>query len=135
MAKDKSKPKGTNGDDILIGTSNNDILIGGKGNDLLDGGAGRDRVLGGRDDDVAVYSMAGNLGTGFVDIGTHDVYDGGKGSDTLVLQLTWGEMRLTSMQKDIAAFEGFLAGGSNGGKTFEFQTFNLDVRNFEALRV
>src|SRR5262245_7007526 len=139
MANDKSKPKGTKGDDILVGTSDNDNLSGGKGNCCLDGGAGSDKLFAGHGDDVLVYSMAGNLGAGFENVGARDEYNGGAGSDTLVLQLTYGEAKLVSVQQDIAAFQDFLARpanqhGDNGGE-FEFKSFNLDVRNVEALQV
>src|SRR5262245_38652046 len=139
MANDKSKPKGTKGDDILVGTSGNDKLSGGKGNDFLDGGAGGDKLFAGPGDDVMVYSMAGNLGAGFENVGAHDRYNGGTGSDTLVLQLTYGEAQLASVQQDIAAFQDFLARRANphgdDGREFEFKSFNLDVRNIEALQV
>jgi VCBS repeat-containing protein len=156
------------GNDLLIGGKGNDSLQGGVGDDILygdqpgkgwawglghciwwtpqsgdadflDGGAGNDKVFAGRGDDLALYSMAGNLGAGFADIGTHDVYDGGSGFDTLQLALTYGEFRLASVQEDIAAFRAFLADksdpGSDHGKTFQFQTFDLDARNFEALDI
>lgn len=128
---------GGKGDDKLFGLAGNDKLDGGKGNDTLDGGAGNDKVFGGRGDDIALYSMAGNLGANFADIGTHDVYDGGSGFDTLRLALTYGEFQLASVQEDIAAFQAFLADKadprSDHGKTFHFQSFDLDARNFEAL--
>jgi VCBS repeat-containing protein len=142
---------GGKGDDTLLGGSGNDVLYGDDGkssghgwgkflwwkpqsdhDDYLDGGAGNDKVYGGRGDDVAVYDMAENLGA-------RDEYDGGTGSDTLVLRLTYGEARLASVQSDIAAFETFLdrhAGSrSDHGREFEFKSFNLDVRNFEALQI
>jgi len=139
MANDISKPKGTKGDDVLVGTSGNDKLSGGRGNDHLDGGAGSDKLFAGRGDDVLVYSMAGNLGAGFENVGAHDRYNGGTGSDTLVLQLTYGEAQLASVQQDIAAFQDLLARRANphgdNGREFEFKSFNLDVRSFEALQV
>ena len=154
------------GNDLLIGGKGNDSLQGGAGDDILygdeagkgwawgwghclwwtptsgnadflDGGAGNDKVFGGRGDDIALYSMAGNLGANFADIGTHDLYDGGSGFDTLQLALTYGEFRLASVQEDIAAFQAFLTDKadprSDHGKTFHFQSFDLDARNFEAL--
>src|SRR5262245_40680965 len=139
MANDKSKPKGTKGDDVLVGTSGNDKLSGGKGNDHLDGGAGSDKLFAGRGDDVLVYSMAGNLGAGFENVGAHDRYNGGTGSDTLVLQLTYGEAQLASVQQDVTAFQDLLARRANPhgdhGRGFEFKSFNLDVRNIEAMQV
>src|SRR5688572_21980238 len=142
---------GGEGDDTLLGGSGNDVLYGDDGkssghgwgkflwwkpqsdhDDYLDGGAGNDKVYGGRGDDVAVYDMAENLGA-------RDEYDGGTGSDTLVLRLTYGEARLASVQSDIAAFETFLdrhaSSRSDHGREFEFKSFNLDVRNFEALQI
>lgn len=82
-------------------------------------------------DDVLLYSMAGNLGADFADIGAHDLYDGGSGFDTLRLTLTYGEVLLDSVQEDIAAFHAFLATKANPrtehGKIFEFASFDLDV--------
>jgi VCBS repeat-containing protein len=129
--------KGSHGDDVLTGGLLDDKLDGKKGNDLLDGGAGNDRVEGGKGNDRVVYDMAENLGAGFADIGTRDVYDGGKGTDTLVLELTHGEFLLSSVQKDIAAFQAFLAGGGHrhGHDGFEFSSFDLRVTNFEALQI
>ncbi len=128
---------GKKGDDQIDGGAGNDFLFGGKGNDFLDGGAGNDRLFGGRGDDVALYSMAANLGAGFTDIGTRDYYDGGKGFDTLQLALTSGERLLASVQQDIAAFQTFLAQNANlcGDKepVFHFSSFDLTARDFEAL--
>jgi len=143
---------GLAGDDKLLGGAGNDILIGdggtggkhwgwnqchwwkpkGQGDDYLDGGAASDLVLAGKGDDFANYTLSENSRA-------HDVYDGGKGFDTLQLTLTHAELQLASVQKDIAAFEAFLACKANphsdSGKTFHFQSFDLDVRNFEALKI
>jgi hypothetical protein len=139
---------GRDGADVLDGGAGNDILIGdgvhwswnhcywgkpsGSHDDYLDGGAGSDLVLAGRGNDVANYTLSENRGT-------HDVYDGGNGFDTLQLTLTHAEWQLASVQKDLAAFEAFLARRANphsdSGKTFQFQSFDLDVRNFEALEI
>ncbi|HZL96005.1 MAG TPA: calcium-binding protein, partial [Vicinamibacterales bacterium] len=150
---------GGKGDDSLLGGAGNDVLYGdGPGqdkfwfwgkclwwipqsddDDVLDGGAGNDTVFAGRGDDVLLYSMAGNLGTGFANIGTHDIYDGGSGFDTLLLELTYGEYLLGSVQADIDAFKAFLEDKANPrsdhGKVFQFKSFDLDARNFEALEV
>lgn len=150
---------GRAGDDAIQGGAGKDVVYGddiasgkfwgckfggwwhgwGAGNDLLDGGAGSDLVFGGRGNDVLQYSMAGNLGAGFANVGAHDVYDGGKGNDVLKLQLTYGEAGLASVQQDIAAFKVFLARHANShsdhGKTFHFKSFDLDARNFESLQI
>jgi VCBS repeat-containing protein len=152
---------GSNGNDLIIGRAGDDQLLGGAGNDILigdggsggkhwgwnhchwwkpkgqdddylDGGAGSDLILAGKGDDVANYTLSENTGA-------HDVYDGGKGFDTLQLTVTWAELHLDSVQKDIAAFEAFLDRKANpksdDGKTFHFQSFDLDARNFEALEI
>ena len=84
-----------------LGGAGNDVLIGdggsgskkwdwhhhawwapkGQGDDYLDGGAGSDLVLAGSGDDLANYTLSENSRA-------HDVYDGGKGFDTLQLTLT-----------------------------------------------
>jgi VCBS repeat-containing protein len=150
---------GTDGKDIIFGGRGADQLFGGAGNDILlgdagaggwgwlfcfwskpkgqyddflDGGAGNDIVLAGRGNDVANYTLSENAGA-------HDVYDGGTGFDTLRLTLTTAEAQLDSVQADIAAFRAFLEGRSNPygdhGKVFQFKSFDLDVRNFEALDI
>ena len=139
---------GRNGADVLEGGAGNDILVGddvhwswnhcywgksrGSHDDYLDGGAGSDVLLAGRGNDVANYALSENLQS-------HDVYDGGKGFDTLQLTLTHAELQLASVQEDIAAFEAFLARKANpygdSGRTFHFQSFDLDVRDFEALKI
>jgi len=128
---------GHKGDDQIFGNGGNDWLKGGKGNDLLDGGAGSDKVFGGKGDDIAVYSVAENAGAD--GCGKGDFYDGGKGHDVLQLILTPEELASNAVKADIAAFEAFLAENGSGcgghGKVFEFTSFDLTVRNFEALEV
>ena len=123
---------GDQGDDFVFGGLGNDVLFGGKGNDFLDGGAGNDIVMAGKGNDVANYTLAANQGA-------HDVYDGGKGLDTLQLTLTSAERARVDVQADIAAFEAFLAREANShcddDRTFQFQSIDLDVRNFEALKI
>ena len=126
------------GNDELFGNQGNDWLYGGPGRDLLDGGAGNDKVFGGKGDDIAVYSVAENADNGAC--GKGDFYDGGQGSnDVLRLILTPEEMADAAIQADIAAFRAFLAdnpGGCGGrGEVFEFTSFDLMVRNFEALDI
>jgi VCBS repeat-containing protein len=143
---------GRQGDDSIHGGAGNDILFGddmsggtlwgcrfggwwharGSGNDYLDGGAGSDRVLAGRGNDVANYTLSQNLRS-------HDVYDGGKGFDTLQLTLTQSQFDSACVQQDLAAFQRFLDYKANphsdSGKTFHFKSFDLDARNFEALKI
>jgi len=129
---------GRKGNDELFGNRGNDWLYGGRGDDLLDGGAGNDKVFGGKGDDIAVYSVAENADNGAC--GKGDYYDGGQGNnDVLRLILTPEEMADPAIQADIAAFRAFLADNPSGcggrGEVFEFTSFDLTVRNFEALDI
>ena len=108
------KLKGGKGDDVVLGGAGNDKLQGGKDDDLLDGGAGSDRVAGDKGDDRLVYAWQDHLSPTFADLGTKDKYDGGKGDDTLVLRLTYGEAALPAVQADLAAFQAFIAQGQHG---------------------
>ncbi|MEQ9694818.1 hypothetical protein [Shimia sp. SDUM112013] len=67
---------GNETDDRLFGYAGNDLLNGGNGNDSLYGGLGRDTLNGGDGDGLLVG------GNGF----DTDIFDGGTGHDTLVLQ-------------------------------------------------
>ncbi len=114
---------GGNGSDSLDGGAGNDLLDGGNGNDSLDGGSGSDIILAGSGNDDANYTWSENTDS-------TNYYDGGKGFDTLQLTLTSAELKLA--QEDIAAFNAFL---HSGGYIFQFQSFDLTVRSFEALVV
>ena len=115
---------GGNGQDTLSGGTGDDLLSGGNGIDMLDGGAGSDAVYGNNGDDVATYVVVENFGA-------VNFYDGGNGSDTLVLSLTqaqFDEMSATSVFSDFAAVAGT-------GALFDFSTygFNFDI-NLTATR-
>ena len=139
------------GNDTLVGGGGNDRLFGGMGDDILYGdstgpggsvGAGNDYLNGGAGSDM-VYAQAGN------DIGAYnwsvlagnatwtDQYDGGTGTDTLELRLTYGEH--AALAAELAAFAAFLAVNANpagdNGPAFSFSSFNLTVRDWEAYRV
>ncbi|HEU4645755.1 MAG TPA: Ig-like domain-containing protein [Burkholderiales bacterium] len=121
---------GGKGNDQLFGEGGNDKLFGGKGNDSLDGGAGSDYLFGGKGDDTFNFTLSENSGA-------KDYYNGGKGFDTLQLTLTSAELKQESVQKDIADFEAFLARKGNGddGNAFQFKSFDLNVRNFQDLKI
>jgi Bacterial Ig domain/Cadherin-like domain/RTX calcium-binding nonapeptide repeat (4 copies) len=113
--------EGGSGNDKLNGGSGNDILDGGSGNDTLDGGSGSDIVLAGSGNDTLNYTVSENKGS-------FDYYDGGSGFDTLQLTLTSAELLLA--QKDIDAFNALKA-----GSYFVFTSFDLIVKNIEALKI
>jgi VCBS repeat-containing protein len=122
---------GGNGDDRLYGGEGDDSLNGGNGNDMLDGGAGNDRLRGGNGDDVAIYTVGEN-------VGSKDVYQGNRGTDTLVLRMTETEYRAAGA--DIAAFRAFIAKNGNANadganKEFSFSSFGLKASGFERLQI
>ncbi len=144
---------GGEGQDTVLGGAGNDILFGddtadygsgsGKGSgsgvengfaDYLDGGAGNDLVFGGGGNDEAVYTAAEN-------VGAIDVYDGGRGIDTLTLNLTNDEWFNPVLQADIASYLVFLAAhtdpitGEADNAIFTFSAFNLSASAFENLQV
>jgi len=72
-----------NGDDTVNGGAGSDSLNGGAGDDTLDGGSGSDQLNGGSGNDTLIYNVSENAAAG-----TKDVYTGGAGVDTLLLQFT-----------------------------------------------
>ncbi len=75
---DDSFLRGKTGQDHIEGESGNDLAFGGSGQDLLIGGAGRDQLYGDDGDDT--FQIASQA-----DIQAGEIYDGGTGTDTLVL--------------------------------------------------
>ena len=118
------------GDDIVSGGSGDDRIFGGRGDDEIDAGSGDDRVYAGRGDDVVIHNVSDNAGS-------RDYYNGGRGSDVLVLQMTQAQFESAEMQADLAALDTFLArnGGCWGSRSFQFEACDLKVRNFEHYEV
>lgn len=88
---------GGKGNDDIDGGAGNDVIFGGKGSDNIDGGEGDDVIFGGRGSDTinvgdgndVVFAGSGN-DTVTVDFnpGDHNFIHGGRGYDTLVLNVT-----------------------------------------------
>src|ERR1700759_3350096 len=74
-----------------------------------------------------------------VSAGTHDVFNGGKGADTLQLPLTQQQFNSAAVQADLTAYNAFLAAhqspGSDTGPAFHFTAFDLSASNFEHVNV
>ena len=121
---------GGSGNDTIWGRAGNDDIDAGSGNDTADGNAGSDSLYLGSGNDLAIYNATENTGA-------HDVYDGGSDLDTLQLEFTKAQWLTAAVQNDIRRFLDVLngAGGYCGSDTFDFSAFDLDVRNFEALKV
>ena len=120
------------GDDVVIGSRGRDTIEGDDGDDTLDGGAGSDKVYAGDDDDVVIHRASENQDS-------RDYYDGGRGTDTLRLVVTREVFESEAFQADLARYEDFLSENSkpwsNCGRSFEFETMDLKVRNFERVEV
>ena len=120
---------GRSGDDVLDGRTGDDILFGGFGSDVLDGGEGSDRLFGGLGNDRLVYTSGG----GARDL---DRYDGGRGFDTLSLELTLEDWASAAFQSELQSFVAQLATGpTQGHGGFTFASLGLHVRRIEALEV
>ena len=109
-------------------------------NDYLDGGAGNDQLYAQQGDDTANYTWTDHLSAypdDYTDLGNSDAYDGGFGSDTLQLTLTYGEAK--ALSGEIADYQAFLAANANpnsdNGPTFNFTSFDLAATDFEELLV
>ncbi|MEO5337842.1 MAG: Ig-like domain-containing protein [Magnetospirillum sp. WYHS-4] len=123
------------GNDLLWGNAGNDSIVGGTGDDRIDGGAGADRVDAGVGNDVAVFTASQNA------TGGRDFYEGGAGTDTLRVMLTQAQFDSAAFRADLANYRAFLAGHSDPnspsgqGDSFQFQSLNLDARNFEKFEI
>ena len=108
------------------------MITSGSGNDIINGGGGNDHISAGGGNDIVTYNMSES-------IGTTDVYDGGKGTDTLQLELTHAQYASAAVQADLAAYNTFLAQNANShtsnGPTFHFSAFDLSVSNFEHVNI
>jgi VCBS repeat-containing protein len=104
---------GDNGNDTIDGGAGNDSVSGGNGDDSLDGGAGSDHVTGGNGNDTAVYVAIDNLNA-------TDAYEGGKGTDTLVLKLTRAQLDEMNASTVFADFR-----TANPNAVFDFSTYRF----------
>ena len=120
---------GDNGNDVVNGGAGNDNVSGGNGNDVLNGGSGSDLLFGNNGDDTAVYVAVDNLTA-------HDVYEGGNGTDTLVLKLTQtqlNEMNASTVFADFRAAAGSSTAFDFSAYGFSF-SIHLTVRGFERIQ-
>ena len=121
-----------NGGNTITAGSGNDVITTGNGNDTVNAGGGNDQVSTTGGNDLVIYNMSQN-------IGSHDTANGGKGTDTLQLQLTQQQFNSAAVQADLTAYNAFLAAhqspGTDTGPAFHFTAFDLSVSNFEQVNV
>lgn len=126
--------RGQDGDDTLNGEAGDDTLRGGNDNDTLTGGADSDKVFGDGGNDLGIYVAADN-------VGASDSYDGGKGFDTLRLDLTLAEWQDPVFQADLNEYLQFISDiihpkkGEAGKATFEFDAFDLQATGWEGVQI
>lgn len=129
-----NKTNGSNSNDVLSGDSVNEKVDAKAGDDTVTGGGGSDWVKGGSGNDRLVYIVGLNTGT-------TDLYDGGSGSNVLVLQMTRDEWMRDDIQADIAGYLAFLAStapnakGVNTSVGYEFTSLGLTARRIQSLEV
>ena len=118
------------GHDKIDGGSGNDFIHSGRGSDTVNGGAGSDRVCAGSGDDVGVYNVSENAGA-------RDFYNGGRGNDLLILQMSHAQFESAEVKADLAAFDSFLARNDHGCRhhSFQFDAFDLKVKGWERYEV
>lgn len=115
---------GGSGTDTINGLDGEDFIYGGADNDILNGGEGFDNVYGEDGDDTLIYDMSDSYSA--------DNYDGGVGTDDLVLDLSatnYGQY--LAHRDDVLNYKDFLA---NGGDSFFFG-FGLTAEGFETLEI
>ncbi|MBR0717279.1 VCBS domain-containing protein [Bradyrhizobium liaoningense] len=117
---------GGNGNDTLLGGAGNDLIGGGNGDDIIDGGAGSDILSGENGNDVLIYRVSDNVGSA-------DIYDGGKGQDTLRLVVTQAFADSVSFKSDIQGIQGLIA--RYGSADYAFRSFNLAVVSIEKVEI
>ena len=110
--------------------SGNDTIATAAGDDIVKGGGGSDKVTTLAGADTLIYVAENN------DASSIDLYDGGTGIDTLLLELTQDESTDIDIQTDIENYQAFLA-SSTGESTgsFTFSSLGLTVNNIEELVV
>ena len=86
---------------IITGGSGNDGLLGTSGNDTIDGGGGSDVINAGSGNDTMIYRLGANAGA-------RDIYVGGSGIDTIMLQLTQSEWADAGVRAELARYVSFL---------------------------
>lgn len=138
-AKGKNnKVKGSSEGDTLNGEVGADKVDGISGNDDVSGSGGSDWVKGGSGDDVLQYTLSANGDDGAEG---GDLYDGGAGTDSLLINFTFDQWMRWDVQQDVADYLAWLPlqlnrrGIATGEGLFQFNGFNLQARKIEDFRV
>ena len=129
------------GTNVLTGGTGSDKLLGTFGNEVLDGAGGNDTLNGFGGDDTLIYNLTANATRA-----TKDMYIGGWGTDTLVLQFTQAQWLDPSTQTQLTAYRnqlkamtntrtGEVGNASVNDFVFTFGASSLTVQMVEMLKV
>ncbi len=114
------------GNDDVDGGDGNDHIYAGRGNDIIRGGAGNDKIMAGHGNDTVIHDALKN-------IDSHDYYHGGRGRDTLVLQITQTMHDDAVFQTEWAQFQDRInSGRAVSGK---FSSLNVTFASFENIQI
>ncbi|MEJ6021719.1 beta strand repeat-containing protein [Ramlibacter sp. PS4R-6] len=130
---------GSSGSDTLTALAEGSRISAGAGDDILVGGSGSDTLNGDAGDDAFIYNISQNAGSS-------DVYTGGAGIDSLLIQFTLAQWLDIVNQQQVAAYLAHLAkvtqaqtgqvsNGIASDFTFRFGTSTLKVQSMESLRI
>ncbi|WP_227421636.1 T1SS-143 repeat domain-containing protein [Pacificispira spongiicola] len=118
---------GEEGDDQLYGDQGDDILRGGADQDTVDGGTGIDDVHAGSGNDTGLFTV-GEGGAG-------ERYDGGTGTDTLVIRYTAADLENPDVVNELRAIQEFIANNSDpntdSGAEMTFDALGITVQDWE----
>lgn len=126
------------GDDTVSGRSGADRITGGSGNDLLHGAEGADSIIGGSGADT-VFGGQGNDVLTHQATGPGDVFNGGKGTDTLRVELTSAQWQDAAIRGDVQGLNAFISAHSNSstssGPAYAADSLGLTSSNMESLKL
>ncbi|MFC3230920.1 hypothetical protein ACFOGJ_26985, partial [Marinibaculum pumilum] len=119
---------GSAGDDLLFDGEGDDSLAGGAGNDTVYGFGGADTIDGGTGDDVGV--VGGTVTSGAS-------YDGGAGTDTLVISLTGAQYGSAGVVEVLQALEQFISDNADAGTDSgpSLEVGGITFTNWEGLQL
>ncbi len=124
--------RGRGSSESFSGGEGNDLIRSRAGDDVVAGGAGNDFVKAGAGNDNLVYFASDNEGA-------FDRYQGSSGFDTLSIYMSQEDYAGSNIDDEIIAFEAFAEENynlkRNGGESFKFQSFNLEVQSVEAIEL
>lgn len=140
MAGTSTSTSGSSGADELTALDSGSKISAGAGDDTLTGGSGSDRLNGDAGDDTFIYNVTRSSA------GSVDIYTGGSGIDTVLIEFTRAQWLDPAIQQQITDYLAHLAAVTNkttlqvsnalsSDFTFTFGSATLTLQMMEQLRV